>query len=67
MELFVRGLTNMVDVHMSALRGKVDRDFPQKFIQTNRGISYTFTRSDGRPSRTRLNCTFGSGRGLDSK
>ncbi len=57
----------MVDVHMSALRGKVDRDFPQKFIQTNRGISYTFTRSDGRPSRTRLNCTFGSGRGLDSK
>ena len=48
MELFVRGLTNMVDVHMSALRGKVDRDFPQKFIQTNRGISYTFTRSDGR-------------------
>jgi two-component system OmpR family response regulator len=37
------GLTNVVDVYISALRGKVDRDFPQKLIQTNRGIGYTFT------------------------
>jgi two-component system OmpR family response regulator len=37
------GLTNVVDVYISALRSKVDRDFPQKLIQTNRGIGYTFT------------------------
>ena len=36
------GLTNVVDVYISALRGKVDRDYPQKLIQTNRGIGYTF-------------------------
>jgi hypothetical protein len=36
-------LTNVVDVYISALRSKVDRDFPQKLIQTNRGIGYTFT------------------------
>ena len=37
------GLTNVVDVYISALRGKVDRGFPQKLIQTNRGIGYTLT------------------------
>jgi two-component system, OmpR family, response regulator len=37
------GLTNVVDVHISALRNKVDRGFPQKLIKTNRGIGYTFT------------------------
>jgi DNA-binding response OmpR family regulator len=37
------GLTNVVDVYISALRSKVDRNFPQKLIQTNRGIGYTFT------------------------
>jgi two-component system OmpR family response regulator len=37
------GLTNVVDVYIHALRNKVDRDFPQKMIQTNRGIGYTFT------------------------
>jgi len=30
-------------VYISALRSKVDRDFPQKLIQTKRGIGYTFT------------------------
>jgi two-component system, OmpR family, response regulator len=40
------GLTNVVDVYISALRSKVDRDFPQKLIQTNRGIGYTFTCSN---------------------
>jgi len=37
------GLTNVVDVYISALRGKVDRGFPQRLIQTNRGIGYTLT------------------------
>jgi DNA-binding response OmpR family regulator len=37
------GLTNVVDVYISALRNKIDRGFPQKLIQTNRGIGYTFT------------------------
>jgi two-component system OmpR family response regulator len=37
------GLTNVVDVYLNALRNKVDRDFAQKLIQTNRGIGYTFT------------------------
>ena len=37
------GLTNVVDVYISALRGKVDRGFPQKLIHTNRGIGYTLT------------------------
>jgi len=37
------GLTNVVDVYISSLRTKVDRDFPQKLIQTNRGIGYTLT------------------------
>jgi two-component system OmpR family response regulator len=40
------GLTNVVDVYINALRGKIDRDFPQKLIQTNRGIGYTFTCTD---------------------
>jgi two-component system OmpR family response regulator len=41
------GLTNVVDVYISSLRGKVDRDFPEKMIQTNRGIGYTFTCVNG--------------------
>ncbi|MEA3005448.1 MAG: two-component system, OmpR family, copper resistance phosphate regulon response regulator CusR [Acidobacteriaceae bacterium] len=36
-------VTNVVNVHISALRSKLDRDFTQKLIQTNRGIGYTFT------------------------
>lgn len=36
-----QGLTNVVDVHVSALRNKVDRNFPEKLIQTNRGQGYT--------------------------
>jgi two-component system OmpR family response regulator len=43
------GLTNVVDVYISALRSKVDRDFPQKLIQTNRGIGYTFTTGGSLP------------------
>jgi two-component system OmpR family response regulator len=37
------GLTNVVDVYISGLREKIDRDFPKKLIKTNRGIGYTFT------------------------
>ena len=37
------GMTNVVDVYISSLRSKVDRDFAQKLIQTNRGIGYTLT------------------------
>ena len=47
------GLTNVVDVYISALRSKVDRDFPQKLIQTNRGIGYTFTCVSGGQKVTR--------------
>jgi two-component system OmpR family response regulator len=43
------GLTNVVDVYISALRSKVDRDFTQKLIQTNRGVGYTFTCMNGFP------------------
>ena len=45
------GLTNVVDVYINALRSKVDRDFPQKLIQTKRGIGYTFTSADERSPR----------------
>ena len=43
------GLTNLVDVYIHALRSKIDRDSPQKLIQTNRGIGYTFTCVSGFP------------------
>ncbi len=45
------GLTNVVDVYISALRNKVDRDFPQKMIRTNRGVGYTLTTVAGAPPR----------------
>jgi DNA-binding response OmpR family regulator len=34
------GLTNIVDVYIRHLRSKVDEPFPQKLIQTVRGIGY---------------------------
>jgi DNA-binding response OmpR family regulator len=45
------GLTNVVDVYIGALRRKIDRDFAQKLIQTNRGIGYTLTCTDRLPSK----------------
>jgi two-component system, OmpR family, response regulator len=45
------GLTNVVDVYIGALRRKIDRDFAQKLIQTNRGIGYTLTCTDCPPSK----------------
>jgi two-component system, OmpR family, response regulator len=46
------GLTNVVDVYISALRSKVDRDFPQKLIQTNRGIGYTLASGSAPPAES---------------
>ena len=34
------GVTNVVEVHINRLRGKVDRDFEQPLIQTIRGRGY---------------------------
>lgn len=38
--------TNVIDVLVSRLRSKVDRDFPQKLIHTIRGIGYVLKKSD---------------------
>lgn len=37
------GLTNIVDVYISSLRNKLNHGFPQKLIQTKRGVGYAFT------------------------
>jgi two-component system OmpR family response regulator len=55
------GLTDVVDVYISALRSKVDRDFPQKLIQTNRGIGYTFTCMNGFPPMSKFPPVYHSG------
>jgi two-component system OmpR family response regulator len=41
------GLANVVEVYISALRSKIDRDFEPKLIQTLRGNGYTFVCSNG--------------------
>jgi two-component system, OmpR family, response regulator len=38
--------TNIVETHMSRLRGKVDRDFDAELIQTIRGSGYSLRASD---------------------
>ena len=38
--------TNVVDVLVSRLRSKIDRDFPQKLIHTIRGVGYVL-RAEG--------------------
>jgi two-component system, OmpR family, response regulator len=43
------GLTNVVEVYISALRTKIDRGFSQKLIRTIRGIGYTFTSANSAP------------------
>jgi two-component system OmpR family response regulator len=43
------GLANVVDVYISALRSKIDRDFQPKLIHTRRGNGYTFVCSNDRP------------------
>ena len=37
------GLTNIVDVYVRHLRGKVDDPFPTKLIRTVRGMGYYFS------------------------
>jgi two-component system copper resistance phosphate regulon response regulator CusR len=39
-EIDYTGLTNIVDVYIRHLRGKVDDDWPLKLIKTVRGIGY---------------------------
>jgi DNA-binding response OmpR family regulator len=34
------GLSNVVDVYINSLRNKIDRDFPERLIQTSRGVGY---------------------------
>ncbi len=41
--------TNVVDVLISRLRSKVDRDFPEKLIHTIRGIGYVLKTSSQHP------------------
>jgi two-component system copper resistance phosphate regulon response regulator CusR len=40
------GLTNIVDVYIRHLRSKIDDKYPQKLIQTVRGIGYMIEASD---------------------
>jgi two-component system copper resistance phosphate regulon response regulator CusR len=40
------GLTNIVDVYIRHLRGKVDDRWPQKLIHTVRGVGYMIESSD---------------------
>jgi len=41
--------TNVIDVHVSRLRGKIDRDFDLPLIQTVRGAGYRIqAQVDGR-------------------
>ena len=40
------GLTNIVDVYIRHLRSKIDDRFPQKLIQTVRGIGYMIEAPD---------------------
>src|SRR5438270_9127712 len=43
------GLTNIVDVYIRHLRSKIDDRYPQKLIQTVRGIGYMIVAPEQRP------------------
>ncbi len=45
------GLTNIVDVYIRHLRSKIDDRYPQKLIQTVRGIGYMIDAPDRAPDR----------------
>jgi two-component system copper resistance phosphate regulon response regulator CusR len=45
------GLTNIVDVYIRHLRSKIDDRFPQKLIQTVRGIGYMIDVPDKQAER----------------
>lgn len=38
--------TNVIDVHISRLRGKIDKDFDTQLLQTIRGAGYKLSESD---------------------
>jgi len=38
--------TNVIDVHISRLRRKIDRDFPEPLLQTVRGMGYVMRPRD---------------------
>ena len=44
------GLTNIVDVYIRHLRSKIDEKWPEKMIQTVRGIGYMMDAPD-RPEK----------------
>ena len=35
--------TNLIDVHISSLRKKIDKDFPKKLIHTKKGFGYVLS------------------------
>lgn len=45
-DLHYDSLTNIVDVHIRALRAKIDRPFSQPLIQTIRGVGYALKTPD---------------------
>jgi two-component system OmpR family response regulator len=42
--------TNVIDVHVSRLRRKIDRDFPEPLLQTVRGMGYVMRAPEGEGS-----------------
>ena len=50
-EMDYTGLTNIVDVYIRHLRSKIDDRYPQKLIQTVRGIGYMIDAPDRPPER----------------
>jgi hypothetical protein len=52
MELLVRGLNQRGRRVYQRLTKQVDRDFPQKLIQTNRGIGYTLASGSAPPAES---------------
>jgi hypothetical protein len=59
-----KDLTNVFNLYISGLPGKIDRNFPQKLIQTNRDVGYPLScfnilpaLPDGRPGRSDVGAT----------
>jgi DNA-binding response OmpR family regulator len=48
------GLTDVVDVHIRALRSKIDGECSRKLIMTNRGIGYTLVSPAETPAQSRV-------------
>ena len=51
-DLGTRGASNVVDVHIRALREKIDRPFGTAAIETVRGTGYRLRADGGRESST---------------